>query len=490
MNVKSVEKKEKSTVELVIEVGAEEFEAAVQKVYLKQRGKIAIPGFRKGHAPRKIIEAMYGTGVFYEDAINDLYPEAYAQAVEQEKLDPVAWPKVEVESAGKEGLVFKAAVTVRPEVKLGEYKGLTAEKPAVTVTDEDVENELKPYINRATRMITVERAAEKGDTVVIDFEGFLDGKPFDGGKGENHSLELGSDSFIPGFEEQLVGAKAGDEKDVNVTFPEDYHAAELAGKPAVFKVKVHEVKEKQLPAVDDEFAKDVSEFDTLEAFKKDLADKLKARRESQAEQTFHAALLEQVMNNMEVDIPDAMVDFEADNMVSDMAQRIQSQGIPFDQYLSMTGMSMDIMREQARAAALERVRRDLALGAVVEAEHIVATDEDLEEEYKRLAEAYHMELDKVKEAVSADDLRKDLAVRKAEQVIYDSGKEGKAAAKKKPAARKKAEPKADGEEKDAEVKPKRTRKSAAAKAEETAGEAEAKPKKRAPAKKKEEKTEE
>lgn len=493
MNVKSVEKKEKSTVELVIEVGAEEFEAAVQKVYLKQRGKIAIPGFRKGHAPRKIIEAMYGTGVFYEDAINDLYPEAYAQAVEQEKLDPVAWPRVEVESAGKEGLVFKAAVTVRPEVKLGEYKGLTAEKPAVTVTDEDVENELKPYINRATRMVTVERPAEKGDTVVIDFEGFMDGKPFDGGKGEDHSLELGSDSFIPGFEDQLVGAKAGDEKDVNVTFPEDYHASDLAGKPAVFKVKVHEVKEKQLPTVDDEFAKDVSEFDTLDAFKKDLADKLKARRETQAEQTFHAALLEQVMNNMEVDIPDAMVDFEADNMVSDMAQRIQSQGIPFEQYLAMTGMNMDIMREQAKAAALERVRRDLALRAVAEAEHITASDEDLEEEYKRLAEAYHMDLDKVKEAVSADDLRKDLTVRKAEQVIYDSGKEGKAAAKKKPAARKKAEAKPAEEEKAAEgeSKPKRTRKSAAAKTEEDAGEAEAKPKKRAPAKKKDaEKTEE
>ena len=211
MNVKSVEKKEKSTVELVIEVGAEEFEAAVQKVYLKQRGKIAIPGFRKGHAPRKIIEAMYGTGVFYEDAINDVYPGAYAQAVEQEKLDAVAWPSVEVVSVGKEGLTFKAVVTVRPEVKLGQYKDLTAEKPAVTVTDEDIEGELKPYINRATRMVTVDRPAENGDTVVIDFEGFMDGKPFDGGKGEGHSLELGSNSFIPGFEDQLVGAKAGDE---------------------------------------------------------------------------------------------------------------------------------------------------------------------------------------------------------------------------------------------------------------------------------------
>ena len=489
MNVKSVEKKEKSTVELVIEVGAEEFEAAVQKVYLKQRGKIAIPGFRKGHAPRKIIEAMYGTGVFYEDAINDVYPGAYAQAVEQEKLDAVAWPSVEVVSVGKEGLTFKAVVTVRPEVKLGQYKDLTAEKPAVTVTDEDIEGELKPYINRATRMVTVDRPAENGDTVVIDFEGFMDGKPFDGGKGEGHSLELGSNSFIPGFEDQLVGAKAGDEKDVNVSFPEDYHAQELAGKPALFKVKVHEVKEKQLPTLDDEFAKDVSEFDTLDAFKKDLADKLTKRREEQAERTFQAAVMEQVMNNMEVDIPDAMVEFEADNMVNDMAQRIQSQGIPFDQYLSMMGMNMNMMHEQAKAAAMERVRRDLALGAVVDAEQIAISDEEVEEEYKRLAEQYHMELDKVKQAVEAENVRKELSVKKAEQLIYDSAKAGKAPAKKKAAAKKteeKAEEPAEGE-----AKPKRTRKAPAKKAEEPAGEAEAKPKKRAPAKKKEaEKTEE
>lgn len=356
MNVKSVEKQEKSTVELVIEIGKEEFEAAVEKVYKKQRGKISVPGFRKGKAPRKIIEGMYGSGVFYEDAINDLYPEAYAQAIEQEKLDAVAWPKVEIVDVGKEGLTFKALVTVRPEVKLGEYKGLTAEKAEVAISDEDIDNELKPFINRATRMVTVERAAETGDTVVIDFEGFLDGKPFDGGKAEGHSLELGSGSFIPGFEEQLVGTKAGDEKELNVTFPEDYHAAELAGKPVVFKVKVHEVKAKELPEVDDEFAKDVSEFDTLADFKKDLGEKLKERRETQNQRDFEAALMEQVMDNMEVEIPDAMVEYEADNLVNDMAQRIQAQGIPFDQYLAMTGMTMDIMREQAKAAALERVR--------------------------------------------------------------------------------------------------------------------------------------
>ena len=455
MNVKSVEKQEKSAVELVIEIGGEEFEAAVQKAYLKQRSKINVPGFRKGKAPRKIIEGMFGSGVFYEDAINELYPKAYADAVEQEKLDVVSWPNVEVLEAGKDGLTFKATVTVRPEVKLGEYKGLTAEKEEVKITDEDIEGELKPYINRASRMVTVEREAQNGDTVVIDFEGFKDGVPFDGGKAEGHSLELGSSAFIPGFEDQLVGTKAGDEKDVNVTFPEEYHAEELAGAPVVFKVKVHEVKEKQLPTVDDEFAKDVSEFDTLEAFKKDLADKLTERREAQAKRAFEAAIMEQVMDNMEVEIPDAMVAYETDQMVEDMARRIQAQGIPFEQYMAMTGMTIDIVRSQAAAAAMERVRRDLALGAVVAAENIEISDEDLEAEYKRLADEYHMELDQVKAAAPAEDVKKGLAIQKAEQVIYDSAKVGKAPAKKK-TTKKKAE-EAEGEAAEGEEKPKKRR---------------------------------
>ena len=450
MNVKSVEKQEKSTVAVVIEISGEEFEAAIQKVYLKQRGKITVPGFRKGKAPRKIIEGMYGSGVFYEDAINELYPKAYAEAVEQENLDIVSWPNVEVLEAGKDGLTFKATVTVRPEVKLGEYKGLTAEKEEVKLTDEDIDNELKPYINRAARMVTVEREAQNGDTVVIDFEGFLDGKPFEGGKGEGHSLELGSGSFVPGFEEQLVGAKAGDEKDLDITFPEDYHA-DLAGKAVVFKVKVNEVKEKQLPAIDDEFAKDVSEFDTLEEFKKDLAAKLTERRENQAKRAFESAIMEQVMDNMEVEIPDPMVDFEADQMVEDMARRIQAQGIPFEQYLSMMGMNLDMFRAQAKVSAMERVRRDLALGAVIAAEGIEISDEELEAEYNRLAEEYKMELDQVKAAAPADDVKKDLAVKKAEQVIYDSAKVGKAPAKKKAAK------KAEGEAAEGEEKPKRRR---------------------------------
>lgn len=430
MNVKSVEKQEKSTVELVIEVSREEFEAAIDKVYKKQRGSINVPGFRKGHAPRKVIEGMYGSGVFYEDAMNDIYPTAYAEAIEQEKLDAVAWPQVEIQEVGKDGFTFKAVVTVRPEVTLGEYKGLSAEKEAAEVTDEDLDGELKPFISRATRIVTVEREAKNGDTVVIDFEGLKDGVPFEGGKAEGYSLELGSGSFIPGFEEQVVGLKAGDEKDLDVTFPADYQAEELAGAPVVFKVKVNEVKEKQEPVVDDEFAKDVSEFDTLADLKKDLGEKLKARREEQADRSFREALMEQVVANMQVEIPDAMVDYQAEKLLNSYAQRITSQGIPFENYLSMMGMSMDDMKAQSAEAALHQVQHDLALGAIVKAEQIEITDGELEAELGRLAEQYQMELDDVKKAVNADDVKADLAEKKAADLIYDSAKVGKAPAKK------------------------------------------------------------
>ena len=447
MNVKSVEKQEKSTVELVIEVGREEFEAAIEKVYKKQRGSINVPGFRKGHAPRKVIEGMYGSGVFYEDAMNEVYPTAYAQAIEQEKLDAVAWPQVEIQEVGKDGFTFKAVVTVRPEVTLGEYKGLSAEKEAAEVTDEDLDGELKPFISRATRIVTVEREAKNGDTVVIDFEGFKDGAPFEGGKAEGYSLELGSGSFIPGFEEQVVGLKAGDEKDLDVTFPADYQAEELAGAPVVFKVKVNEVKEKQEPVVDDEFAKDVSEFDTLADLKKDLGEKLKARREEQADRSFREALMEQVIANMQVEIPDAMVDYQAEKLLNSYAQRITSQGIPFENYLSMMGMSMDDMKAQSAEAALHQVQHDLALGAIVKAEQIEITDEELEAELVRLAGQYQMELDDVKKAVNADDVKADLAEKKAADLIFDSAKVGKAPAKKAAKKTAKKAEEAEGEEK-------------------------------------------
>lgn len=476
MNVKSVEKKEKSTVELIIEVGAEEFEAAINKVYLKQRGRINVPGFRKGHAPRKIIEAMYGAGVFQEDAINEVYPTAYAEALEKKKIDAVAYPDIEVMEVGKDGFTFKAIVTVRPEVKLGEYKGLTAPKADVVISDADIENELKPFVERATRLVSVERKAKKGDTVVIDFEGFKDGVPFEGGKGEGHSLELGSNSFVPGFEEQLVGVKAGDEKDLDITFPEDYHA-DLAGKAVVFKVKVLEIKEKQAPKLDDEFAKDVSEFETLADFKNDLSGKLKERREADAQREFESALLEQVVENMTVEVPDAMVDYRADQMVQDYANRISSQGIPFEQYLQMMGMTPAQMKEQAKDGALRQVQVDLALGAVAEAEKISISAKEKTEEYQRLADQYHMDVEKVKAAVHEDDMVADMKSKKASEVIFESAKVGKAPAKK--AAPKKAATKV--EEPAAEEKPKKApAKKAAPKTEEKVSEE--KPKK-APAKK-------
>ena len=421
MNVKSKENVENSAVELVIEVGAQEFEAALDKVYKKQRGSIAVPGFRKGKAPRKIIEGMYGSGVFYEDAIEELYPSAYAEAVEQEKLDVVAYPKVEVLEVGKDGFTFKAVVTVRPEAKIGTYKGLSAEKEAVAVTDEDIENELKPYVERATRLVNVEREAKMGDTVLLDFEGFDNGVPFEGGKAENHALELGSHSFVPGFEEGVVGLKPGDEKDIDVTFPEDYHA-DLAGKPVVFKIKVHEVKEPQAPVVDDEFAKDVSEFDTLDEFKKDLGDKLKERRQTQADRAYEDALMDQVVEALEVELPDAMVDYRAEQMVQDYAQRITSQGIPFEKYLEMTGQTMDRMKEQAKESAIKQIKYEMAMDAVAAAEGIVISDEELDAEYQSLADQYKMELDQVKALASAEDVRTTLLRRKAIDVVKDSAK--------------------------------------------------------------------
>lgn len=440
MNVKSVEKQEKSTVELVIEIGKEEFEAAVEKVYKKQRGKISVPGFRKGKAPRKIIEGMYGSGVFYEDAIDELYPAAYAQAVEQEGLDPVAYPKVEVVEAGKNGFTFKALVTVRPEYKIGTYKGLSASKEEVKITDEDVENELKPYIQRATRLVNVEREAKEGDTVLIDFEGFDNGVPFEGGKGENYALELGSHSFIPGFEEGVVGLKPGDEKDLDVTFPEDY-TPELAGKPVVFKIKVHEVKEPQPPVLDDEFAKDVSDFDTLEEFKKDLGEKLKERREHAAEHAFEDAVMDALIENLEVELPQAMVDFRADQVIQDYAERFERQGIPFQQYLQMTGQTLESMREQGRGAAERQIKYEMALDAVAAAENMAVTDEELEAEYKSMAEQYSMEVDQVKAAAPADDVKTTLLRRKALELVKAEAK----AEKPKKTAAKKAEKTEEGE---------------------------------------------
>ena len=442
MKVTSVEKKEKSTVELTIQVEADQFEAAIQKVYLKNRSRINVPGFRKGKAPRKIIEGMYGANVFYEDAINDIYPAVYAEAVKEQGLDDVGYPKMEIVEVGKEGFTFKALVSVRPEAKLGEYKGLTAPKEEPKVTDKDIDEELKPYIDRAARLVSVKRKAKKGDTAVIDFEGFDNGTPFEGGKGENYDLKLGAGMFVPGFEEQVIGMKAGEEKDIDITFPEDYHA-ELAGKAVVFHVKVNEVKESQAPEVDDEFAKDVSEFDSLADFRKDLGDKLLERKKAQAKADFENAVLEQLVEGMECEIPDGMVEVQVDRLMDDYAMRIQSQGMRVEDYMSMMGMTPDMMRTSARPSALKQVQMELALTAVAKAEGLEATDEEYEAEIAKLAEQYKMEADQVKSLVPADGLKKDLVLRKASELVLSNAKEGKA---------KKAKKAEEGEE-----KPKRTR---------------------------------
>jgi len=465
MNVKSNEKKENSVIELVIEVSAAEFEAAINKVYNKQKNRINIPGFRKGKAPRKIVEAMYGAEVFYEDAIEEAYPAAYAAALEQEGLNPVAYPKLEVIEMGKEGFTFKALVTVKPELKISKYKGLSAAKPAVKVTEKDIDAEMKPFIDRAAQLVSVKRKAKKGDTAIIDFEGFKDGVPFEGGKGEKFSLELGSNSFVPGFEDQVIGMKAEEEKDIDITFPEDY-TADLAGAAVVFKVKVHEVKERKLPELDDEFAKDVSEFETLADFRKDLGDKLAERRAHQAEHDYEEAIMEQLAGNLECEVPTAMVEYRADKMVEDYARSVENQGIKFDQYLSMVGLDINMMREQAMEGAMAQVKGELALEAVAVAEGMEVTEEELNAEMERMAAEYGMELDKVKKAMGeSEDLKMDLLLRKARQLVMDNAK---VKAARKPAAKKAAEEPA----------------------EEAAAETEEKPKKKAPAKKKAEKTEE
>ena len=468
MKVTSVEKKEKSTVELTIQIDAEQFEAAVQKAYLKDRNRISVPGFRKGKAPRKIIEGMYGSGVFYEDAINDVYPDAYAEAVKEQGLDDVGYPKIEIVEVGKEGLTFKALVSVRPEVKLGEYLGITAPKEEPKVTEKDIDEELKPFIDRATRLVSVKRKAKKGDTAVIDFEGFDNGTPFEGGKGENYELKLGAGMFVPGFEEQVIGMKAGEEKDLDITFPEDYHA-DLAGKQVVFHVKVNEVKEPQAPEVDDEFAKDVSEFETLEAFRKDLGDKLLERRKAQAQSDFENAVMEQLVDGMECEIPDGMVDVRVDRLMEDYAMRLQSQGMRMEDYLKMMGMTPEMMRASARPSALRQLQTELALEAVAKAEGIETTDEEYEAEVAKLAEQYNFTAEQVKAAVSAEDLKRELALKKANELVVSKAKAGKAkksskkeeGAEKKPAAKKtttkKTSAKKEEKAEDAgQEKPKRT----------------------------------
>ena len=467
MSVKSCEKIEKSQVVLTIEVGAPEFEAAIEKAYQKMRKKINVPGFRPGKAPRKIIEGMYGAEVFFEEAINIAFPEAYEAAVKEQELQVVGYPSVEIEGqVTRDGFTFKATAPVYPEVTLGQYKGLSAPKEEVKVSVADVDERLKALTDRNTRLVSVDREAKEGDTVVIDFEGFLEGKPFEGGKGENFSLELGSHTFVPGFEEQLVGVKAGDEKDLDITFPEDYHK-DLAGKAVVFKVKVHEVKEKEIPALDDEFAKDVSEFDTLKDLKADLKKKITEERQKDADRVFEENLMNQVAENITADIPDVMVENQAHQYLDNFKAQISRQ-FPYEEYKKMTGMDDAKLLEEAKEPALRQVKMDLATAAIIKAENIEASDEEVEAEFAKMAEQFGMDVEMVKKYLSKEQVHDQILTQKAVAVVVDSATAEKPAKK----TAKKAET-AEGEEK----KPaKKTTKKA-----ETA-EGEEKPKK-APAKK-------
>ena len=419
MTVKSCEKLEKSRVALTIETSAEEFEAAVNKAYLKMRGKINVPGFRVGKAPRKIIEKMYGAEVFYEEAVNIILPDAYEAAVKEQGLETVGYPQVELESCTKDGVVFKCTVAVYPEVKLGQYKGLEAPKAEVKVAAADVNARLKEMADRNSRLVSVERAVKKGDTADIDFEGFDNGVAFDGGKGENFDLEIGSGSFVPGFEEQLIGMKAGEEKDIDITFPENY-TPELAGKPVVFHVKVNEVKEKQVPAIDDEFAKDVSEFDTLKDLKADIKKKLTAERTESAQRAFEDVLMAKVAEGIEADIPEEMVELQAERMMEQFKQQLASQGIPFDQYLKMTNTAEADFRKQAQGPAADQVKMDLAVEAIIKAEGLEASDEDVESEMKSVAEKYGMDLDTVKKYLRPEDVKEQVIREKVVKLVADS----------------------------------------------------------------------
>lgn len=449
MTLKSCEKIEKSQVALTIEVGATEFAAATEKAYQKMRKKINVQGFRPGKAPRKMMEGMYGAEMFFEEAINIAFPEAYEAAVKEKDLRSVGYPEVEmVGECTKEGFTFKATVPVYPDVKLGQYKGLTAPKGEVKVSAADVDARLKELTDRNTRLVSVERAAANGDTAVIDFEGFLNGVPFEGGKGENHNLELGSNSFVPGFEEQIVGLKAGESKEVAITFPADYHK-DLAGKAVVFQVKVNEVKAKEVPALDDEFAKDVSEFDTLKDLKADLKKKVTQEREDAVKRAFEDALMDMVGAGITAEIPDAMVAAQSQRFVENFKAQIGQQGIPFEQYLQMTGMDEAKLAEDAKEPSLRQVRLDLAMAAIIQDEKIEVSDAEVEAEMKVMAEKYGMELEMVKKYLTVDQVREQVMSEKAIAVVVDSAIAGKPA-EEKPA--KKAAAKA-GEEKSDEEKP-------------------------------------
>ncbi|WP_044296491.1 trigger factor [Robinsoniella peoriensis] len=423
-----VEKLEKNMAKLTIEASAEELEKAIQAAYQKNKGKINMPGFRKGKAPRVMIEKMYGPGVFYEDAANALIPDAYAKEVESCDLDIVSQPKIDVVQIEKgKSFIFTAEVALKPVVTLGEYKGVEVEKQAIEVTDDEIMAEIDKERENNSRTIDVDdRAVQNGDMVKLNFEGFVDGEAFEGGKGEDYDLTIGSGSFIPGFEEQLVGAKIGEEMEVNVTFPEEYQAAELAGKAAVFKCTVNEIKVKELPEADDDFAKDVSEFDTLAEYKEDIKKNLAEKKEKEAKTAKENAVVAKIVENATMEIPDPMVDGQVRQMADDFARRIQSQGLSVEQYFQFTGMSAEKLFEQMRPEAEKRIQNSLVLEAVAKAEDIQISDEKVEEELAKMAEMYKMEVEKLKEIMGdyeKEQIKNDLAIQEAVTMVTEAAKE-------------------------------------------------------------------
>ena len=440
-----VEKMEKNMAKLTIEVSAEDLDKAMQNAYQKAKGRISIPGFRKGKAPRKMIEQMYGKGVFLEDAANALIPEHYSKALAECDLEIVSQPKIDVTQVepGKP-FIFTAEVATKPEVTLGDYKGLEVPKSETEVTDEEVEAELKKEQEKNSRTVTVEdRGAENGDITTIDFEGFVDGVAFEGGKGENHPLEIGSHSFIDTFEDQLVGKNAGDEVDVNVTFPEKYQAADLAGKPALFKVKIHEVKAKELPELNDEFAQDVSEFNTLEEYKEDLKKHLEVQKEDEAKRTKEDEAIQKIIDKSKMEIPEAMIDTQCETMIEEFAQRIAQSGLSMDQYLQFSGLTVDGLKEQVRPEALTRIQSSLVLEQIAKEENIEVSDADVDAEIEKMAKNYGMEADKLKEYMGEgekESMKRELAITKAVELIMDNIKErAKAKTKKEKEAEAEAE---------------------------------------------------
>lgn len=422
-----VEKLEKNMAKLTVEVSAQQFEECIKTAYKKNKSRFAIPGFRRGKAPLNMIEKMYGVGVFYEDAAEEAIDHTYAGAMKESELEIVSRPEVSIVQIEKgKPFIYSAMVAVKPEVTLGEYKGIEVEKASDEVTDEDVAAELVKIQNQNSRLITIEdRPVQDGDQTVIDFDGSVDGVPFDGGKAEDYPLTIGSHSFIDNFEEQLIGKNKGEECQVNVTFPEEYHAKDLAGKPAVFKVTIKEIKKKELPVLDDEFASEVSEFETLDEYKADLREKLEEKKKKEAATENEDKVVEAVVANATMDIPDPMIDSQVETLVQDYARRMQSQGISFDQYMEYTGMTIDSLKEQMRPQAVKRIETRLVLEAVAKAENIEVTEERIDEELKKMAEAYKMEADKLKEYMGdfeKKQMKQDIAVQEAVDFLVAEAK--------------------------------------------------------------------